>query len=61
MFLIQISCWTTCAVYELVEEILCHLEDGRVVVLHAAAGEDESGGRVRQVVGERNVDVECGA
>ena len=47
--------------YELVEEVLCHLEDGGVVVLHAAAGEDESGRRVGQVVCERNVDVERGA
>ena len=47
--------------YELVEEVLCHLEDGGVVVLHAAAGEDEAGGRVGQVVRERNVDVERGA
>lgn len=47
--------------YKLVEEVLGHLKDGGVVVFHPAAGEDEAGGGVRQVVRERHVDVECGA
>ena len=44
--------------YKLVEEVLGHLKDGGVVVLHPAAGEDEAGGGVGQVVRERHVDVE---
>ena len=47
--------------YKLVKEVLGHLKDGGVVIFHPAAGEDEAGGGVGQVVRERHVDVESGA